>query len=81
VQLHVVQEMLELFGIEEDEQLSITSEHQDHLFVAISKEAIAGQEGPHAMHFSGLIQGHSVQILVDSGNTHTFISQNSSFLI
>jgi hypothetical protein len=75
VQLHVVQEMLELFGTDEDEQLSVTSEQQDHLFVAISKEAIAGQEGPRAMRFSGLIQGHSVQILVDSGSTHTFISQ------
>jgi hypothetical protein len=75
VQLHVVQEMLELFGIEGDEQLSVASKQHDHLFVAISKEAVNGLEGPRAMHLSGVIQGHSVQILVDSGSTHTFICQ------
>jgi hypothetical protein len=71
-----VQELLDLFNMEDLEQLFDSSDQHDQLFVAVSKEAIIGKEGPHAMRLSGMIQGQSVHILVDSGSTHTFLSEH-----
>jgi hypothetical protein len=75
VQLHAVQELLEVFQLDDIDHLYATSEHMDQLFVALSKEAISGQDGPRTMRLHGIIQGHPLLILVDSGSTHTFISQ------
>jgi hypothetical protein len=75
VQLHVVQELLELFQLDDMEQLSIACEQSYQLFVAISTEALTRKESPQTMCFEGLLQGKSIQILVDSGSTHTFINQ------
>lgn len=75
VQLHVVQELLELFNLEDSSDSVSVSDHQDQLFVALSAEAVSGTEGPRTMRLNGMIQGHTVLILVDSGRTHTFVSQ------
>jgi hypothetical protein len=53
VQLHVVQELLELFNMEDLEQLSSASDQQDFLFMAISQEAVTGTEGPRTMRLQG----------------------------
>jgi hypothetical protein len=42
VQLHVVQELLELFNLEEIDILSSPSDSEEQLFLAISKEAVLG---------------------------------------
>lgn len=81
VQLHVVQELFELFAMQADEGApepdspvdSGTSEA--HLCVALSQEALDGVEGPRTMRFAGSIQGRDLTILVDSGSTHTFLSK------
>jgi hypothetical protein len=75
VQLHVVQELLELFNLEDVDDLSMDSEAQDQLFVALSREAISGKKGPRTMRLEGLIQGKEAIILVDSGSSTTFIDQ------
>jgi hypothetical protein len=75
VQLHVVQELLEVFQLDDIDHLSATTENVDRLFVALSKEAVSGQDGPRTMRLQGIIQGKPLLILIDSGNTHTFISQ------
>jgi hypothetical protein len=76
VQLHVVQELLELFNMEDLEKLSSASDQQDFLFMAISQEAVTGTEGPRTMRLQGTIHGLPALILVDSGSTHTFLSQS-----
>jgi hypothetical protein len=75
VQLHVVQELLDVFQLDDIDHLSATTENVDQLFAALSKEAISGQDGPRTMRLHGIIQGKPILIFVDSGSTHTFISQ------
>jgi hypothetical protein len=43
--------------------------------MALSKDAASGSVGPRTMKFQGDIQGHRVTILIDSGSSHSFISQ------
>jgi hypothetical protein len=71
----VVQELLELFNLEDVDDLSLASEAHDQLFVALSREAVSGKEGPRTLKLEGLIQGKAAIILVDSGSSTTFISQ------
>lgn len=69
VQLHVVQEMWELFQLEESES-PVSAE----LCMALSPEAFSCQVTPKTLKLYGSVQGHGVVILIDSGSTHTFIS-------
>ena len=43
--------------------------------MAISQDAVTGQASTRALQFAGSIQGHDILILIDSGSSHTFISQ------
>lgn len=43
--------------------------------MVISEEAVNRLEGPRTMRFLGSIWGHEMVILVDSGSSHTFISE------
>lgn len=74
VQLHVVQELLELFNMEDMEELLQEPTDQEQLFVAISQEAVSGKDGPRTMRLKGSIQGKNILVLVDSGSSHTFVS-------
>lgn len=76
VQLHVVQELLELFSLEDSEDGQTITEPQEQLFLALSKEAVTGVEGPRTMKLQGRIQDQDILVLVDSGSSHTFISQS-----
>ncbi|CAN6291984.1 unnamed protein product [Urochloa humidicola] len=83
IQLNVVQELFELFNedsaqtLEDSAAVSPPIEHfsQDQLFLALSSYAVAGKEGPRTMKLQGIIQNLPMLILVDSGSSHTFISQ------
>jgi len=75
VQLHVLQEMLELFSIEDSSPLSVPSDPQEQLFMAVSQAAVTGTDGPKTLRLHGTLQGHPVLILVDSGSSHTFVSK------
>lgn len=76
VQLQAIQEVWELFNVEE---LQAPSESgvspEDHLFLAISAEAVSGAEGKRSMQLLGEMNGCKVHILIDSGSTNSFISQ------
>lgn len=76
VQLNVVQELLELFNLEEMEEIHRDSASQAQLFAGISKEALSGKEGPRTMRLLGQIQNEEVLILVDSDSSRTFVSQH-----
>jgi hypothetical protein len=55
IQLHVVQKLLELFNMEDIEQMEATCEQPDQLYVVVSQEAISGQDGPRTMRLMGVI--------------------------
>jgi hypothetical protein len=75
VQLHVVQEMWELFQLHADD-IEVASQTSDgELNVALSKEALSGTQTSKTLKFRGNIQGHHILILMDSGSSHTFIRQ------
>ncbi|CAN6166876.1 unnamed protein product [Urochloa humidicola] len=75
IQLHVVQELLEVFQ-ESDEIASeaepITADSQ--LFLTLSQAAVTSKPSSRSMCMLGSIQGIPLRILVDSGSSHTFIS-------
>lgn len=75
VQLHVVQEVMELFSLDADnDSASVASEGQ--LFVALSRDAVTGSSGCRTIRFAGSIQEKEVLILIDSGSSHSFISKH-----
>nr|XP_040252089.1 uncharacterized protein LOC109754163 [Aegilops tauschii subsp. strangulata] len=72
VQLHVVEEMLELFGVETN---SDTEEDVQQVH-AISRPALDGGVSPKAFQLLATMQDQGVLILVDSGSSTSFINQN-----
>lgn len=75
VQLHMLQELLELFNIEDGEEVN-PEPYDEQLFSALSQGAFSGTEVPRTMRMQGKIQGHDILILVDSGSSHTFASES-----
>jgi hypothetical protein len=78
-QFHAIQEMWDVFQLHDEEE-DIRSQAsqpagQDQLFMALSETTSVGVEGPKSMTFHGILQGKEVLILVDSGSSHTFVSQ------
>lgn len=76
VQLHVVEELLELFGVDSVADSSIANQDQDTETVcAISKQALTGESSMRAFQLHAWIQGREVLMLVDSGSSTSFINQ------
>jgi hypothetical protein len=78
VQLHAVQELWELFQLD-DEEMATASQPDfpsEQLFMAISKAAITGVDAPRTVKFMGSIQHGPITILVDSGSSNSFISSS-----
>lgn len=68
---------MELFQLDDDQQ-SVSSEliQQDsQLFMVMSTSALFGNPSPKSMCMSGVIQHVPVGILIDSGSSHTFVSE------
>ncbi|WVZ54205.1 LOW QUALITY PROTEIN: hypothetical protein U9M48_005042 [Paspalum notatum var. saurae] len=85
VQLNAVQEILELFQLEDDpvsqiqhqppsEQAAIESDCPEQVFCALSQEALSGSSAPRTMQLEGSIQSHELLVLLDSGSSNTFLS-------
>ncbi|WVZ82304.1 hypothetical protein U9M48_029580 [Paspalum notatum var. saurae] len=82
VQLHAMQEVWDLLSCsdqplsEDDTAFTPPEQESEQLFMALSKAAVTGASGPRTMQFSGLIQGISIRILIDSGSTHSFLADS-----
>ena len=78
VQLQVMQELYDLFQLEEECTDEMVEPQQqspsEQLFMSLSEAAVSGLEVPKMMKFQGQIQGKQVLILVDSGSSHTFVN-------
>jgi hypothetical protein len=78
VQLHAVQQLWELFQLEDDEAEfdNHVSESGEQLLLAISKSTVTGYPAPRTMKFWGLIHHHEVSIQIDSGSSISFINES-----
>jgi hypothetical protein len=82
IQLHVIQELWEMFPDDEthstlsDDSDSVDSSEYGHICAFLSEAAVSGKQSSKSMQLMGTIQGHSVFILVDSGSSHSFVSQS-----
>nr|ABA98724.1 retrotransposon protein, putative, unclassified [Oryza sativa Japonica Group] len=82
VQLHVVEELLDLLEEPDGEAKSagtdeLTEKASETVseVCQISKEAMLGTESSGTLRLQGLIQQYEIMMLVDSGSTHSFISE------
>lgn len=77
VQLHVVEELWELFGINAMVDGDDPAQPQDtqETVCAISRSALSGGVSGKAFQLRAWIQGHEVLMLVDSGSSTSFINQ------
>lgn len=75
VQLHLVQELLDMFpDVDEAEASTFDSPPESQLMLHFSVAAAVGTLAPNTLPLMGDIQGTSLSILVDSGSSHTFLS-------
>lgn len=76
VQLHVVEELLELFGLNTVfDNAASSSTDTPEIVMAISRPAVSGGVSAKAFQLQAWIQGHEVLMLVDSGSSTSFINQ------
>ena len=75
VQLHVVEELLDLLQAGDQLQDQQADESDDEVLMSISKLATTGQTTPHTVRLVGKIDSKEVLILVDSGSSHSFVSE------
>jgi hypothetical protein len=76
IQLHVLQEVWDLChsDISEDCDDAAEDTKEAHVFLALSIAAFSARPSDSTMQFVGEIQGQSVQILINSGSSNTFMS-------
>ncbi|XP_048535462.1 uncharacterized protein LOC125514216 [Triticum urartu] len=70
VQLHVVEELLELLGMEGSEELPNAP---TETVMAISRQALTGGTPPKAVKLQAWLQGRAILLLVDFGSSISFI--------
>jgi hypothetical protein len=76
VQLHVVQELLDVLQLDEASEVDAAPIDQtnEQLFLTLSVAAVSRSIAPRTMCFWGCLGTQPVRILLDSGSSHTFIS-------
>lgn len=74
VQLHVVEELIEMLQVPAQQAPSTEATESDADCCVLSKAAIEGAEAPTTMRLHGWVQDREVLILVDSGSSHSFVS-------
>jgi hypothetical protein len=76
VQLNVVEELVALFSEEDEVAIANgTDNGEDRVFMALFKDASTGSVGPRTIKIKRKIQAEDVLILIDSGSSHTFVSE------
>lgn len=75
MQIHVVEELLEMLQCDESEPKSNESveDTQGQELLSLSKQAAHGTEGDATMRLHGKVQGYHALILIDYGSSSSFI--------
>lgn len=60
----------------EDTNDSISTSGEEQIFLTLSLPAVSGKPAPKTLCFRGYIQEKAIHILLDSGSSHTFISES-----
>lgn len=77
VQLHVIKELLELFGLDTIfHNTAAPIAEAPEMVMAISRQAISGGVSSKAFQQRAWIQGHEVLMMVDSGSSTSFVNQD-----
>jgi hypothetical protein len=71
----VVEELLELLQVDQGDPAVQEPDSEEDILMYISKVATTGQTTPHTVRLVGKSAGREVLILVDSGSSHSFISE------
>ncbi|WVZ83697.1 hypothetical protein U9M48_030818 [Paspalum notatum var. saurae] len=76
VQLHAIEKIWDCLQLTDEVTVDSTGDDSvsEQLFLTLSVAAVQGLDSPRTMRFQGLLQGHSILVLVDSGSSHTFLS-------
>jgi len=75
VQLHLVQELLDMFPDSADaDDSGPSSPTSSQIMMHLSAAATVGKTSPKTFCLTGAIQGRVLSILLDSGSSHTFLS-------
>ncbi|CAD6266826.1 unnamed protein product [Miscanthus lutarioriparius] len=72
VQLHAIQEIWDMFSIDEPVEMAVDATEQ--LLLALSHDARMGSQTHRTISFNGSIQGMHIVVLVDSGSSVSFLS-------
>jgi hypothetical protein len=76
VQLNVLQEIWDLVQPDSPEESEDTNTPvMEHIFMAILEAAILGTEAPRTLKIKGAIQNIEILVLIDSGSSHSFVSE------
>lgn len=70
-----MQELLEVLGLPTDDSSGDEADSPGRLFLTLSGAAMSGASTTQTMSMKGSIQSNQMNIPVDSGSSHTFISQ------
>lgn len=76
VQLHVVEELLEAFQGDMEEEVNGLDSSQKDSLMALLASACNGTDSTHSFRVKGLIQGTKLLMLIDSGSSHSFLDEN-----
>lgn len=76
VQLHVVEELLEAFQGDMEEEVNGLDSSQEDSLMALSASACNGTDSTHSFRVKGLIQGTELLMLIDSGSSHSLLDEN-----
>lgn len=75
VQLHIVEELLGLLQAKNQDRQEVDSDSEEEVLMSISKLAMTGQITSCTVRLLGRLGEQEVLILVDSGSSHSFISE------
>lgn len=79
MQLHAIEEVCDLLTPEDSSEL--VPENNDQLLMALSAAAWSGSDGAATLRLQGHIQQLEWLVLIDSGSSHTFISERLTFYL
>lgn len=75
VQLHVVEELIEMLQSPPQQADADEVPAGEADYCVLSKATLEGAESPTTMRLHGWVQGREVLMLIDSGSSHSFVSQ------
>jgi hypothetical protein len=83
VQLNVLQEIWDFFDVDSNsvQEQGQSDDVLEQLFLVVSEAVISGKESPRTLKIKGSIQEIEILVLIDSGNSHSFLSDQVATMV